>query len=183
MLLRLVSSRNPDAVGGGRKTEEELDVKIFERSANEVDPHRRWAQTSCARRKACWSRRHEIKEIAKRGKDPLAGALTLGVIYTIGPYLLPDLARQSIAGTPQYAAHAAGELHRQLLEMLRTGEIDCAILAEPFPDTGLAIAPLYDELFLAAVRPAPIPWPSSRSSTQQLKNETHVAAGRGPLLS
>ncbi len=35
----------------------------------------------------------------------------------------------------------------KLLEMLRTGEIDCAILAEPFPDTGLAIAPLYDEPF------------------------------------
>jgi DNA-binding transcriptional LysR family regulator len=39
----------------------------------------------------------------------------------------------------------------KLLEMLRTGEIDCAIMAEPFPDTGLAMAPLYDEPFMAAV--------------------------------
>ena len=39
----------------------------------------------------------------------------------------------------------------KLLEMLRTGELDCAILAEPFPDTGLAIAPLYDEPFMVAV--------------------------------
>ena len=39
----------------------------------------------------------------------------------------------------------------KLLEMLRTGELDCAILAEPFPDTGLAVAPLYDEPFMVAV--------------------------------
>ena len=39
----------------------------------------------------------------------------------------------------------------KLLDMLRSGEIDCAILAEPFPDAGLAIAPLYDEPFFAAV--------------------------------
>ncbi len=43
----------------------------------------------------------------------------------------------------------------KLLEMLRTGELDCAILAEPFPDTGLAIAPLYDEPFMAAVPTQP----------------------------
>ncbi|MFT2628629.1 hydrogen peroxide-inducible genes activator, partial [Escherichia coli] len=43
----------------------------------------------------------EIKEIAKRGKDPLSGVLTLGVIYTICPYLLPDLLRNSIMRTPQ----------------------------------------------------------------------------------
>ena len=38
----------------------------------------------------------EVKEIAKRGKDPLAGPLTLGVIYTIGPYLLPELVKHAI---------------------------------------------------------------------------------------
>jgi LysR family hydrogen peroxide-inducible transcriptional activator len=40
----------------------------------------------------------------------------------------------------------------KLLEMLRTGELDCAIMAEPFPDTGLAIAPLYDEPFIVGRR-------------------------------
>src|ERR1700704_1892150 len=37
------------------------------------------------------------------------------------------------------------------LELLRAGELDCAIMAEPFPDTGLAIAPLYDEPFMVAL--------------------------------
>ncbi len=92
-----------------------------------------------------------IREIAKRGKDPLAGPLRLGVIYTIGPYLLPDLVRQAIAKTPQMPLMLQENFTVKLLEELRTGEIDCAILAEPFPDANLAIAPLYDEPFMAAV--------------------------------
>ena len=105
--------------------------------------------------------------------------LTLGVIYTIGPYLLPDLVRQSIARTPQMPLMLQENFTVKLLEMLRTGEIDCAILAEPFPDTGLAIAPLYDEPFLAAV-PSTHPLAQQESiSTQQLKNETMLLLGAG----
>ena len=161
-----------------KKLEEELDVKIFERSSNEVtitalgEDIVRQAQTVL-------DQAAEIKEIAKRGKDPLAGVLTLGVIYTIGPYLLPDLVRQSIARTPQMPLMLQENFTVKLLEMLRTGEIDCAILAEPFPDTGLAIAPLYDEPFLAAV-PSTLPLAQQESiSTQQLKNETMLLLGAG----
>ena len=161
-----------------KKLEEELDVKIFERSSNEVtitalgEDIVRQAQTVL-------DQAAEIKEIAKRGKDPLAGVLTLGVIYTIGPYLLPDLVRQSIARTPQMPLMLQENFTVKLLEMLRTGEIDCAILAEPFPDTGLAIAPLYDEPFLAAV-PSTLPLAQQESiSTQQLKNEAMLLLGAG----
>jgi LysR family hydrogen peroxide-inducible transcriptional activator len=104
-----------------------------------------------------------IKEIAKRGKDPLSGPLRLGIIYTIGPYLLPDLVRHAIERVPQMPLMLQENFTVKLLEMLRTGELDCAIMAEPFPDTGLAIAPLYDEPFMAAV-PATTRWPSARAS-------------------
>ena len=73
------------------------------------------------------------------------------MIYTIGPYLLPELVRQAIERTPQMPLMLQENFTVKLLEMLRTGEIDCAIMAEPFPDTGLAIAPLYDEPFMVAV--------------------------------
>src|ERR1035437_10023603 len=133
-----------------KKLEEELEMKLFERSANEVsvtplgEEIVRQAQSVLEQAAA-------IKEIAKRGKDPLGGSLTLGLIYTIGPYLLPDLVRQMISLTPQMPLILQENFTVKLLELLRTGEIDCAILAEPFPDAGLAIAPLYDEPFLAAV--------------------------------
>src|SRR3989344_769665 len=67
----------------------------------------------------------------------------------------------------------------KLLEMLRTGEIDCAILAEPFPDTGLAMAPLYDEPFMAAV-PSTHPLAAKKSVTAaELKSETMLLLGAG----
>ena len=161
-----------------KKLEEELDVKIFERSSNEVTITA-LGEDIVRQAQSVLDQAAEIKEIAKRGKDPLAGMLTLGVIYTIGPYLLPDLVRQSIDRTPQMPLMLQENFTVKLLEMLRTGEIDCAILAEPFPDTGLAIAPLYDEPFLAAV-PSTHPLAQQESiSTQQLKNETMLLLGAG----
>ena len=161
-----------------KKLEEELDVKLFERSANEVsvtplgEEIVRQAQSVLEQAAA-------IKEIAKRGKDPLAGPLRLGVIYTIGPYLLPDLVRQAISRNPQMPLMLQENFTARLLEMLRTGEIDCAILAEPFPDTGLALAPLYDEPFMAAL-PSTHPLAERKSVTAaELKNETMLLLGAG----
>ena len=161
-----------------RKLEDELEVKLFERSTGDVsvtplgEEIVRQAQSVLEQAAA-------IKEIAKRGKDPLAGVLTLGVIYTIGPYLLPGLVRNAIANTPQMPLMLQENFTARLLEMLRTGEIDCAILAEPFPDTGLAIAPLYDEPFMAAV-PSSHPLAGQEAVTAtELKNETMLLLGAG----
>jgi LysR family hydrogen peroxide-inducible transcriptional activator len=161
-----------------KKLEEELDLKIFERNANEVTVTPlggdivRQAQMVLEQAAA-------IKEIAKRGKDPLAGPLKLGVIYTIGPYLLPDLVRQVIARTPQMPLVLQENFTVKLLEQLRLGEIDCAILAEPFPDTNLALAPLYDEPFVAAV---PVDHPLAQReaiTAEEIKQETMLLLGTG----
>ena len=161
-----------------KKLEEELDVKLFERSAGEVtvtplgEDIVRQAQSVLEQAAA-------IKEIAKRGKDPLAGPLTLGVIYTIGPYLLPELVRQAIGRTPQMPLMLQENFTVKLLEMLRTGEIDCAILAEPFPDTGLAMAPLYDEPFMAAVPSTHLLAGQKSVTAAELKSETMLLLGAG----
>ena len=161
-----------------KKLEEELQLKLFERSANEVTVTP-LGQEIIQQAQSVLEQAALIKEIAKRGKAPLAGALRLGVIYTIGPYLLPSLVRQMIAQAPQMPLMLQENFTVKLLEMLRTGETDCAILAEPFPDTGLAIAPLYDEPFMAAV---PMTHPLAQQSSvtaEQLKNETMLLLGTG----
>ena len=67
----------------------------------------------------------------------------------------------------------------KLLEMLRTGELDCAIMAEPFPDAGLATAPLYDEPFVVAL-PATHALATRKSiSAEELKRETMLLLGTG----
>ena len=161
-----------------KKLEDELEVKLFERSAGEVTVTP-LGEEIVRQAQSVLEQAGEIKEIAKRGKDPLGGPLKLGVIYTIGPYLLPDLVRQNIALTPQMPLMLQENFTVRLLEMLRTGEIDCAILAEPFPDTGLAIAPLYDEPFMAALPAGHALAAGDSVSSDQLKREHMLLLGTG----
>ncbi len=161
-----------------KKLEDELEVKLFERSANEVTVTP-LGEEIVRQAQSVLEQAANIKEIAKRGKDPLAGPLKLGIIYTIGPYLLPDLVRQAIARTPQMPLMLQENFTVKLLEMLRTGEIDCAIMAEPFPDTGLATAALYDEPFMVAL-PSNHPLAAhTHVNADELKKETMLLLGNG----
>ena len=161
-----------------KKLEEELDVRIFERGASEVSVTPLGLEI-VRQAQAVIEQALQIKEIAKRGKDPITGPLRLGVIYTIGPYLLPDLVKQAIARVPQMPLVLQENFTAKLLEMLRTGELDCAIMAEPFPDTGLASAPLYDEPFMVAL-PRTHAWVQRKNvSAEELKHETMLLLGTG----
>lgn len=161
-----------------RKLEDELEVKLFERGGGEISVTP-LGEEIVRQAQSVLEQATEIHEIARRGKDPLAGPLKLGVIHTIGPYLLPELVRKNIERTPQMPLVLQENFTARLLEMLRTGEIDCAILAEPFPDTGLALAPLYDEPFLAAL-PTGHPLAGQDTvSSQELQEETMLLLGAG----
>ncbi|GAB4212043.1 MAG: hydrogen peroxide-inducible genes activator [Rhodoferax sp.] len=161
-----------------KKLEDELDVKLFERSASEVAVTP-LGQDIVRQAQSVLEQAAAIKEIAQRGKDPLTGPVALGIIYTIGPYLLPDLVRQMIEHTPQMPLMLQENFTARLLEMLRTGELDCAILAEPFVQAGLAVAPLYDEPFMAAVPSHHRLAAQTSVSSEQLKNETLLLLGSG----
>ena len=100
-----------------KKLEDELEVKLFERSAGEVSVTS-LGEEIVRQAQSVLEQAAAIKEIAKRGKDPLAGVLTLGVIYTIGPYLLPELVRHAIARTPQMPLMLQENFTVKLLEML-----------------------------------------------------------------
>ncbi len=161
-----------------KKLEEELDVKIFERGGSEVSITPIGAEI-IEQAQRVLEQSSAIREIAKRGKDPLAGPLRVGVIYTVAPYLLPPLVRRVIDLTPQMPLLLQEQLTVRLLEMLRNGELDVAVLAEPFPDHGLAIAPLYDEPFLVAV-PRGHRLARARSlRSEEIRDETMLLLGTG----
>lgn len=161
-----------------KKLEEELDLKLFERSANEVTVTP-LGQEVVRQAQSVLEQAAGIREIAKRGKDPLAGALRLGVIYTIAPYLLPDLVKHVIEMTPQMPLMLQENFTVKLLESLRQGEIDVAILADPFSDAGLVTQAVYDEPFIVAV-PKKHPWSRrKRIPSPELKAETMLLLGTG----
>ncbi|HPO18975.1 MAG TPA: LysR family transcriptional regulator, partial [Rubrivivax sp.] len=104
-----------------KKLEEELELKLFERGGAEVTVTP-LGEEIVRQAQAVLEQAAAIKEIAQRGKDPLAGPLRLGIIYTIGPYLLPELVREVIARSPQMPLMLQENFTVKLLEMLRTGE-------------------------------------------------------------
>ncbi len=101
------------------------------------------------------------------------------MIYTIGPYLLPTLVKQIIDTVPQMPLMLQENYTLKLIELLKQGEIDAAIMALPFPETGLMVRPLYDEPFVVAV-PAGHHWESRDFiDADDLKQETMLLLGAG----
>jgi len=161
-----------------KKLEDELNIQIFERGTSEVSVTQIGEQI-VAQAQRVLEQTLAIKEIAKQGKDPLLGPLRLGVIYTIGPYILPTLVKQMIDRVPQMPLMLQENYTLKLIELLKQGEIDVAIMALPFPETGLMVRPLYDEPFVVAM-PKGHPWEHrSAIKADDLKLETMLLLGNG----
>lgn len=161
-----------------KKLEEELGTQIFERRTNDV------TMTLAGERIVGQAQRTldeagRIKEIARQGKDPLSGPLRLGIIYTIGPYLLPALVRQLLKDAPQMPLLLTENFTVKLVDLLKNGEIDVAIMALPLPEAGLILQPVYDEPFVIAV-PRLHPWGKRKLiPSEDLKKETMLLLGTG----
>ena len=161
-----------------KKLEDELGVTIFERGSNEISVTPIGEQI-VAQASRVLEQTGAIRELARQGKDPLNGPLRLGVIYTIGPYLLPDFMREMIARVAIMPLILQENYTTKLIEMIKLGELDAAIMALPLPESGLVVQPLYDEPFVVAV-PKSHPFAKRRSiSAQELKSETMLLLGAG----
>lgn len=161
-----------------RKLEDELGVTVFERGGSEIGVTQ-IGERLIAQAHKVLQESAAMKQIARMGHDPLAGPLRVGVIYTIGPYLLPRLIPVQIQRTPQMPLILQENFTTKLVELLRNGEIDCAIMALPLPDSGLVTMPLYDEPFMVAM-PASHPWADRESiAAEDLKEQTMLLLGSG----
>lgn len=163
---------------GIKKLEEELGVQLFERGSNEVTltPTGKLVVEQAQR---VLEEAQRIKELAQQGKDPLAGPLRLGVIFTVAPWLLPTL----VPLLKQHAANMPLIIHenytQRLLESLRNGDLDCIILALPIDESGLDVTPLYDEDFVVAV-PREHRWANrSQLPVEELSDETVLLLSSG----
>lgn len=161
-----------------RKLEDELGVQLFERGGAEITVTPVGGQI-VEQAQRVLEQSNAIREIAAQGRDPLAGPLKVGVIYTIGPYLLPQLVPRMIDDVPQMPLLLQENFTVRLLELLRQGEIDVAILADPFEDHGLVTQAVYDEPFIVAV-PRTHQWAQRcRISSSELKEQTMLLLGSG----
>lgn len=93
----------------------------------------------------------DIVDTARAAGDPMMGDLRLGLIPTIGPYLLPHLIPELRATYPRLRPLLYEEQTARLLERLRRGELDAAVMAVPVPGEGLMHASLFHEPFYLAL--------------------------------
>jgi LysR family hydrogen peroxide-inducible transcriptional activator len=164
-----------------RKLEEYLGVPLVERQP------RRVALTEAGEKVVERARRllleaDAIVELAKLDRDPLAGALKLALIPTVGPYLLPHVARRLRKDLPRLKLMLYEYQTAPLLEKLRAGEIDMGVLALPVPLDGLESEHLYDEPFTLAVPAGHRLADQERVKVDDLKGETLLLLEDGHCL-
>lgn len=100
---------------------------------------------------------HRIELVAQSGQNPLQGEFRLGVIHTIGPYLLPELIASIHRTAPKMQLYIEESMTALLADYLKYGNVDAAIIALPFDTPGIVTRPLYDEEFRVVV-PKGHPW-------------------------
>lgn len=165
-----------------KKAEEGLGVVLFERSAADV------RLTTVGERVVAQAQRvldeaMLIDEIAASAYDPLSGPLRLGVIYTIAPYLLPQLIPALHQRAPAMPLFLKEDFTANLLPALKRGELDVIVIALPLPpaftEAGLVAQALYDEPF-RVLMPAQHAWAAAGPvDAQQLDGESLLLLGQG----
>ena len=89
----------------------------------------------------------ELYQLSQYGKENLSAPMKLGVIPTIGPYLLPKVLPEVRKQYPNFKLKIVEEQSHVLVDMVRNGELDCAVLALPYPIDGLMSFQFWQEDF------------------------------------
>ena len=161
-----------------KKLEEELGVILFERGMSEVRPTPVGEKVIEQAQQVLTQAEH-IRQLANEGKEQLKEPLRLGIIYTIGPYLLPHLIPLLHQLAPEMPLIIREDFTENLRSALKNGEIDIAILSLPFQETGLKTQLLYEEPFVLAL-PSNHRWAKRKNiHPEELGEETLLLLGAG----
>lgn len=161
-----------------KKLEDELHVALFERGRTQMRTtpigERIVQQAQLVLEQA-----DRIKELADVGRDPLGSRLSIGAIFTVGPYLFPCFVpglHQLAPGMPLYIEESFTAVLR---EKLRRGELDAIVIALPFTEPDVVTQPLYEEPFVVLM-PGDHKLAKFEKITQkQLEKESVLLLGEG----
>lgn len=136
----------PTLSGQIRKLEDELRLAVFERVGRAVRPTAAGAQILAYARHAL-AAADDIVAVAEAGRDPLAGPLHLGVIPTLGPYLMPYVLPGAKRTLNAMRLVLVEDLTVRLVELVVDGKLDAAIIASDPETPALKSETLFDEDF------------------------------------
>lgn len=133
-----------------QKLEQGLGVQLIERTPNNITLTQSGVEI-VARARRILEAADEVVTLARSQRDPLAGKLRVGLLPTIGPYLLPRVAPLVRRKLPRLELRLYEYQTGVMLEKLRSGDLDLGILALPVELAGLQSRELYKEPFVVAL--------------------------------
>jgi LysR family hydrogen peroxide-inducible transcriptional activator len=148
-----------------KKLEETLGVEIFERDKQNflITPV---GAEIIKKAEIILQESEEIKMIAKNSKDPHKGEIRIGAFPTVASYFLPNFVKNIHKKFPHLKIFLIEAKSEELITKLRSGEIDCCLLAMPIKDDNLIGEKIFSEKFLLAT---PKGHPFSKKSKIQIK--------------
>ena len=152
-----------------RKLEEELGVALIERAPRQVLLTEA-GEAVVAHARGVLGEVERIRSIARKSRDPDSRTLRLGLIPTLAPYLLPHVLPGVTRRFPRLELLLVEEKTEILLERLRDGRLDAAVLALPVPLDGLHSEFLFEEPFVLAL---PAGHPLARRRTIAVEELAH----------
>ncbi len=135
-----------------RKFEEELGVLLFERSKSGIRATQMGEQIIAQARRVM-AQVDSIKALADADKDELGGELRVGAIFTLGPYLLPQLIPSLKLIASQLTLSCYEGYNSDLRGKLRTGELDAILISQPFVEADVVSQEIFSEPLQLAMPP------------------------------
>ncbi len=133
-----------------QKLEEMLNVKIFDRSKQPIIPTEIGAQI-IEQARLVLQESSKIKEIISSQQQDVVGELKVGIIPTVAPYLLPKVIASMMEKYPELKLLIWEYTTEDIIHHLKTGILDCGILATPLGDSSVEESPLYYENFVTYI--------------------------------
>ncbi len=158
-----------------KKLEEELGISLFERSRHRVNATP-IGERFIEQAKTVLQETRNLSSLAELGKDPLGAMLSVGAIYTIGPYLFPRLVSRLQQLAPSMPLFIEESYTATLREKLCSGALDAVFIALPFEEPDVVTRPVYQEPFVVLL---PAEHPLSR---EKLIDPSSLADHRVLLL-
>lgn len=135
-----------------QKLEEELGVKIFDRTKQPVIPTE-LGMSIIAQARTTLREANRIQDMIDDQKGRMTGELRIGVIPTLAPYILPPLFQRILEKYPQLNLVIKESITEEVIHDLKTNQLDCGIVVTPLKDASIKEHVLfYEELFVYVSR-------------------------------
>ena len=153
-----------------QKLETELDVRLFDRTSQQVTPTQVGTLVVGQARKVLLEAQR-VKEIVAEAKECIAGSFRLGILPTIAPYLIPRFFPRLCEQHPELDLRVVEMKTASIKAALDRGEIDAAIMVNLGELDGYNSTTLYFEQFLAYVSRPDALFSHKSIKTADLNNE------------